>query len=480
MKYSPPLAPGPDALSGGSLAGGHLADGHLSPADSLEAIPAITGAPPELTGDVVGLVFATRVAEGTPVASLMTGGIPIIRRQIRQLHARGVTRIVVALGEGQQAMLGHARSEALRNRMELEVADSPKKLVASLAGRGALAIEEGLLVDERMLEAFFGDADLRAAQHPVLATRGATPDLAAGLAIIPAAALSQTAAAGLLEEGLATLTGSAARHHDLSGLDDYAPARRRRLPMVWLRLRSAADGRTGTTVLLESAQKGCLDWPARFIHPPIENLLTRLLLPTPITPNMVSVFVFLLGLYAAWCFATGAWPLALALILVIGPLDGLDGKLARTRLDFSPYGDLEHVADKIVEYACYVCMAAWLGAGWAWAVCALIVLFALAEAVQGEFYRRVTGGQLDDAGFIERRFRLVSGRRNTFMWTLIPFVVLGAWEAGFVMIAVYSVITFFFMQWRFIIRLGKAARNASPAMAENLRRTDYAFLKKGK
>ena len=48
------------------------------------------------------------------------------------------------------------------------------------------------------------------------------------------------------------------------------------------------------------------------------------------------------------------------------------------------------------------------------------------------------------------------------------------------MIAVYSVVTFFFMQWRFVIRLGKAARAASPVMAENLRRTDYAFLKKGK
>ncbi|MFM5907555.1 MAG: CDP-alcohol phosphatidyltransferase family protein, partial [Novosphingobium sp.] len=302
--------------------------------------------------------------------------------------------------------------------------------------------------------------------------------LSAGLAIFPAGTLSLTTATSLLDEGLGRL--SAPRHHDLSALDDYAPARRRRLPMVWLPLRSAADGDAGTKVLLASAQKGCLDWPARFFHPPVENLLTRLLLPTPITPNQVSVFVFLLGLYAAWCFATGAWPLALALMLVIGPLDGLDGKLARTRLEFSPYGDLEHVGDKIVEYACYICMAAWIGTGWAWAVCALIVLFALAEAVQGEFFRRLTGNQLDDAGRLERRFRLISGRRNTFMWTLIPFVALGAWNAGFVMIAAYSAVTFFFAQWRFFVRLAQVAQSTSQAMAENLRRTGYAFLKNGK
>lgn len=479
MKYSPPLSPGLLSPSGDRLA-------YVAPAETGAAkanqLPQLSG-PPQvsggLPGEVVGLVFAVSHAEGAPVSSLRTGGIPIISRQIRQLHALGASRVVLALGEGQQDALDHARREALRDELDLVVADSVQDLMNLLAGRTALAIDEGLLVDERMLEAFFCDASLHSAQRPVMATRDAAQVQTAGLAIFPAGSLAGIAG-GLVDQGLAALSGTSVQHHDLSNLDDYAPARRRRLPMVWLRLGSAADGRTGTAILLESAQKGCLDWPARFFHPGIENLLTRLLLPTPITPNMVSVFVFLLGLYAAWCFATGAWPLAVALMVASGPLDGLDGKLARTRLDFSPYGDLEHVGDKIVEYACYVCMAGWISAGWAWAVCALIVLFALAEAVQGEFYRRLTGGQLDDAGRTERSFRLVSGRRNTFMWTLIPFILLGAWEAGFVMIAVYSVVTFFFAQWRFFVRLGQAARDASPLMAENLRRTAYAFLKSGK
>ncbi|MFM6931630.1 MAG: CDP-alcohol phosphatidyltransferase family protein [Novosphingobium sp.] len=469
MKYSPPLSPGLKSLSGDALAN----------AVSAEVDAAMAGPAPH-PGEVVGLVFAISLAQGDPRASLRTGGIAIISRQIRQLHALGVARVVLVQGEGQAGALDLARREAARAGIGLAIAESAAELSASLAGCAALAIDEALLVDERMLEAFWGETALHTAPRPVLALRDAANGLTAGLAIFPAGTLTPAACAGLFAKGLAALSVPAAQPHDLSALDDYAPARRRRLPMVWLPLHSAADGRKGTSVLLESAQKGCLDWPARFIHPPVENLLTRLLLPTPITPNMISVFVFLLGLYAAWCFASGAWPLALALVLVIGPLDGLDGKLARTRLDFSPYGDLEHVGDKIVEYACYICMAAWLDDGWAWASCALIVLFALAEAVQGEFYRRLTGGQLDDAGTIERGFRLVSGRRNTFMWTLIPFVVLGAWEAGFVMIAAYSVVTFFFMQWRFFIRLGQTVRKASPVMAENLRRTAYAFLKKGK
>ncbi|PLK27085.1 hypothetical protein C0V78_09470 [Novosphingobium sp. TH158] len=444
--------------------------------DAVAAIGAERAAP-----GAVGLVFATRRSAHGPLAALVTGGIPIIRRQIRQLHTLGVDRIVLACSGEQGAAADEALREARRDKLPLLIADTPAKLVEAVGKSRVLAIDEALLVDERMLAAFFTASDRdESPVGPVLGAfdeKGARP---AGIAEFPGGTFDARLADTLLVDSLSGLEPASARIVDLSGLDDYAPARRRRLPMVWLPLANEADGRKGTAVLLDSAQKGCLDWPARYFHPPVENLLTRLLLPTPITPNMVSVFVFMLGLLAAWYFATGAWVAGLVLVLVIGPLDGLDGKLARTRLDFSKWGDLEHVADKIVEYLCYICMAAWIGTGWAWAVCALIVLFALAEAVQGEFFRRFTGGQLDDAGRIERAFRLVSGRRNTFMWCLIPFVLLGAWEAGFVMIAAYSVITFFFMQWRFYMRIGEFGRANSPAIDANMRKTAYAFLNRQK
>lgn len=455
MKYSPPLSPGLDKVSG---------EARKSEASHLAEV-------------AVGLVFAVRSGGDGPFAAIVAGGIPVIRRQIRQLHERGAGRIVLAASGNQTHVIEQARREAQRDGMAIEVAESPATLIAALAGDPAMVIDEGLLVDERMLAAFFGQ-DAATGANPVIAMRDAKLRTPAGLARLPALSVSQELAARLLVSGLSGIGLDKAVMQDLSGLDAYAPDRRRHLSIVWLPLRSAADGARGTSLLLDSAQKGCLDWPARFIHTPIENLLTRLLLPLPITPNLISVFVFIMGLYAAWSFATGNWALALVLALAIGPLDGVDGKLARTRHEFSRWGDLEHVADKIVEYLCYVGMAAWIGTAWAWAVCSLIVLFAFAEAIQGEFYRRLTGGQLDDAGGIERRFRLVSGRRNTFMWSLIPFVAFGAWHAGFVMIAIYSVATFFFMQWRFFVRLGEVARKTSPVIAENMRRTAYAFLKK--
>ena len=101
---------------------------------------------------------------------------------------------------------------------------------------------------------------------------------------------------------------------------------------------------------------------------------------------------------------------------------------------------------------------------------------ALAEALLGEFYRRMTGAQLDDAGPFERAYRLVSGRRNTFFWCLLPFAWLEAWASGLVMIAAYATANFFVMLGRFFIRLAEYGRSHSAAIAANLAATAYGML----
>lgn len=333
----------------------------------------------------------------------------------------------------------------------------------SAAWRGPLLlIEAGLIADERLIAAFLKAA--RERRGPACPLVAIGPDgLPGGLAWLPDA--GSPADWAVLIEG--------AERIDLSDTPTYSPERRRHVPLMWERPTDAASGRKAANQLLAAAQKGCLDWPARFIHPPVENAAVRLLWSTPITPNMISVLAFLLGLYAAWSFATGALWTGLLLALIVGPIDGIDGKLARSRMEFSRWGDLEHVGDKIVEYAWIAGLAAAIGTGAAWALAALITATALAEALQGEFYRRITGAQLDDAGPFERTYRLVSGRRNTFFWSLLPFGWFDAWSAGLAMIAVYSIANFFIMQARFYVRLAEYGRANSVAIAANLDATAY-------
>jgi phosphatidylglycerophosphate synthase len=444
---------------------------------------------------LVALVYAHHVASGAePIAAIDVTGITSVHRQIRQCRRAGAARIVVMVervGPALAAGLERARKEGA-----IEVVHGAPGVIGAIGDEDdVLSIDEGLVADDRILSAIVS-AEGRAVigtwpdgeRRPESAERIAADRFFAGVArfrgdlvrIVAGRLGDWDLQATLLR---AALGERSAMLVDVSGIEEYCADRRRIVPLQWVRAVDSASAHAAGREALAAAQKGVLDWPARFLHPPIENALTRLVLATAISPNMISVGVFLLGLVAIGCFAMGQLWAGLIIALVVGPLDGVDGKLARTRVEFSKYGDLEHVADKIVEYGCFFALA-WhfdrAGSGGAWALSVFIVLFALAEAIQGEFFRHFVGRQLDDAGDFERRFRLVSGRRNTFFWTLVPFGLLDSWYGGYIAIAIYSAGTFFVMQARFFKRMRDYGSECSDRIAANFAKTAYDFLPQGK
>ncbi len=424
----------------------------------------------------IGLLFPP----AEDVALLVVGGIGIMERQVRLLRRAGVTRFF-------------AVDVAPLTPLPADVEAIKPSALASIIGRGdrVVAVASGLIIDERAIAAML------AAPVPAILTSGAgRPDrcgverldassFAAGILALPGAMVLDVAA-GLGEWDLAsTLTRIAAQDSrtariDFDALPVYAPARRRDVALIWSRPGNEAEARIATDIVISAAQKGCLDWPARFLHPWPEDLLVRLLAPTAITPNMVTLFTGVIGVGAGVAFACGWLWTGLVLALITGPLDGVDGKLARTRIEFSKWGDLEHLLDKVLEYGWYLCaaghFAAVMHSGLPWALAALIILPALVEAVQGEFFRRATGKQLDDAGTIERRIRLVAGRRNTFLWTWLPLAALDMWFEGFIVLATYSVVTTAIAQWRFYVRFTAYANRYGDRIAANFISTGYAFL----
>lgn len=443
---------------------------------------------------ISGLLFAMHEDESAADhdAERLVGGISLLTRQIRQLQAVGISDILLLVDQLPPA-LAHIIEKCRRAGSHIRIVRGHEALADAAEADAYLMCDRGLLCDERLIEAFVARSRAAEASYmphmaiwpahavPMAAERLDATQFYGGLALLPKALLEQARhwpqdwdAQNAFMRALAA--DPQTERFDFSTLDSYSPPRRRHVPMIWSYVRTPAQAEAATDLLLACAQKGCLDWPARFLHPFVENMLTRLVLPTPVTPNHISLLVFILGLCAAYAFAIGWLWTGLVLALLIGPLDGVDGKLARTRMEFSRWGDLEHVGDKIIEYLWYICLALYFDALWAWAVAALIICFALAEALQGEFYRRFTGQQLDDAGPVERRFRLVSGRRNTFFWTFLPFALFEAWHIGYVTIAAYAVLTFFFMQWRFFVRLAAYGRQHSSVIDQSFAATAYAFL----
>ena len=197
-------------------------------------------------------------------------------------------------------------------------------------------------------------------------------------------------------------------------------------------------------VLLDSIQKGPPDIPAWF-HAPIETFLVSRLCKTPITPNQLTLFCNVVAWTVTILLVTGhlAWGLGLALI--VGVLDGLDGKLARLKLETSKAGKLEHLFDALFENSWWAALAWHLSVSGklpdAFAYLGLLigaeVLNALARASIVRYY----GKSITELASFDRIFRLVGGRRNIYVWILALGLILGTVAGAFKLIAWWEAVT---------------------------------------
>jgi phosphatidylglycerophosphate synthase len=116
-----------------------------------------------------------------------------------------------------------------------------------------------------------------------------------------------------------------------------------------------------------------------YLYHPLAWRLARLLAPTPVTPNMVSVVGGLFVVAAGFVYWLGpgwglTWPwaalLGLALHMTWHVVDGADGDLARLTGRTSPLGELiDGICDYAGHVALYIILVIILGPsiGWVWA-----------------------------------------------------------------------------------------------------------------
>jgi phosphatidylglycerophosphate synthase len=193
-----------------------------------------------------------------------------------------------------------------------------------------------------------------------------------------------------------------------------------------------------------SIQKGTLDIPAWF-HAPIETFLVSRLCKTPITPNQLTLLCNVVAWAVTFLFATGRLGWGLALALVVGVLDGLDGKQARLKVETTQRGKIEHWFDAVFE------MSWWIALAWHFQVSGqlpgafgYLLLLLVAEGVDGLAKASVyftTGKVIDELGAFERFVRLVGGRRNVYVWILTIGFLLGAPAKAFMTMAWLQVAT---------------------------------------
>jgi len=85
--------------------------------------------------------------------------------------------------------------------------------------------------------------------------------------------------------------------------------------------------------------------------------VARWLAPTPVSPNALTVFACLLMLLTAGVIASGQARLGGGLIILFGPLDALDGRLARLRGHPTRFGAfLDSTLDRVADSALLVAL----------------------------------------------------------------------------------------------------------------------------
>lgn len=133
------------------------------------------------------------------------------------------------------------------------------------------------------------------------------------------------------------------------------------------------------------------EWLNGHLVHPLSDRLTTALVPTTITPNMVSAFGVVASIGAGIFYAVPLWPVStvIAFLFHLGwhVFDGADGDLARRTGRISPSGEIvDGICDYLSHVAVYGALAWVLSVGmgaWAW----LLALAAgICRAIQANHY----------------------------------------------------------------------------------------------
>lgn len=371
-----------------------------------------------------------------PATHLPVGGISLGIRHIKEIHKCGVRVFYLYGMTAIPAVMQRSLPDDTVVRLVSPESDNlPQQLQRLLhTSDDVLLVRGDCLIDPRLLAELLA----RTPGHWLRVPGAPMPTLPAAARLAPAQ-LDTWVTAGMAQ----WLQSSP--ELKLEALNNYSPSHRGSVPFYVQIIATAADAEVATKTLIRAAQKRALDLPALVLHPVFENPLVFWLCNTRITPNQVTLFTGLLGALIAALFLHGWLRLGILLAYAVEVLDGVDGKLARTKLQTSRLGELEHVLDFFIEHAWYLTITIffvtsthdsqwwWVGGG--------LMLSDLSDNMLYYLGQVFFGKQLDELAPFDRGFRLIAGRRNIYTWMFRCGFLAGFPGQTFVLTLVWALVT---------------------------------------
>ncbi len=392
------------------------------------------------------------IVADSPEALTNLGGISLLerwRRNARQLGFRGATILsdsVESVTAHLSKVSWHGADVSLKFRKrsgtETTVGDIEDCVSAMNVSR-----EERLLV-------FFADSycdapllrALAEAQRDSVLADSNPPPVIASLwkesvscaALISSKWVSEKNRDRSLREELASdLTGGRIAAIDAARQEVYLPDMRRSVRPIFFPAPSLENRPLAERLLRDKTQKGVLDFPA-LLHAPIEKWIVSHLCRTSITPNQVTLATAVLGIGVTLLYAFGYLWLGALLALVVGILDGVDGKLARLKVQTTEIGKGEHALDYCIEMSWWAALAYHFHFGgqvrYAYAIWLAFFVFDVLDRLAKWSVERKLARSLDDVSRFDRVVRYVSGRRNIYTWLFASCLLIGQPALGFVLL----------------------------------------------
>jgi phosphatidylglycerophosphate synthase len=254
--------------------------------------------------------------------------------------------------------------------------------------------------------------------------------------------------------GLAVLNGgqppSAARFLARSpsqlDMDFWQALRKRETPYAMIvtpENRAAVEWR-----MFMGTYKGATDIVTKHVWPTPAFHITRFLATRGVTPNMVTGLAAFMTALAFWLFLTGQFIPGLIAAWAMTFLDTVDGKLARTTLRSSKWGDIfDHGLDLIHPPFWYIAWALglaavgtqWSGGFFTLVVAAIIGGYVLQRLIEGIAIKWL-GIEIHIWRPVDTLFRQVTARRNPNLVILTVFTLIAKPDWGLLAVAFWTVI----------------------------------------
>jgi phosphatidylglycerophosphate synthase len=324
-----------------------------------------------------------------------------------------------------------------RQRLERALA----RAGAATGTTGLVLIRDDFIFDEMLIPALL--------KQPGLVLTGADGEPVAAHVSDPAQADGVGAA---LASGNSASLPAALRRVDSAGLaTTYNKSLRRRSPPYLMRVDSMPAVKVERR-MFDGAYKGVTDFVTKRVWPWPAFHVTRFCARFGISPNMVTAISLVLVLLAMWLFWHGSFALGLACAWGMCFLDTVDGKLARATLRSTPFGNVfDHGIDLIHPPFWY----------WAWyhglvdanygiadsllTLSLLVVIVGyVAGRLQEGLFTWLHGIEIHIWRPVDSWFREITARRNPNLFILTLAVIFGAPREGFVLVAIWTILSFVF------------------------------------